>query len=147
MVAFGLHCLNLDDCRMITHATLLFFGVVLLLIAIVGGGFEIQNLKIPKVQILPRILAAIGEILFMLLGMAFRDPPNTRNGNEILLSLVPDMQLKSQSSSKIQFVIFDQLEAQHIVAGQSEQARIRINGSSVGTLTVNEHFPRSELIV
>ena len=133
---------------MTTHVALLLFGAVLLLIAIVGGGFEIQNLKIPKVQILPRILAAIGGILFMLLGMTFRDGPDTRNGNEILLSLAPDVQLRRQTSPrKIQFVIFDELQAQHIAAGQSEQALIRINGSSVGTLTVNEHFPSSELIV
>ena len=132
---------------MSTHIALLLFGAVLMLTAIVGGGFEIHQLKIPKVERVPRILAGIGGALFLTLGMTISDGRESRGDEVPFPRLLASTQSRGQMAHQIQFVIFDELESHHILSGQSEQALIRIDGVPVGTLTVNEHFPKSELIV
>lgn len=132
---------------MSTHIALLLFGGILLLIAIVGGGFEIHQLKIPKVEKLPRLLAGIGGLLFVILGMSVGDASDSHSEKKSPLTSNVHDQPRSQVSPRIQFVIFDELEPHHIALGHSEQALIRIDGIPIGRLTVNEHFPRSEIIV
>ena len=48
---------------------MLLFGCVLSLIAILGGGFEVQYLKIPTVGRVPRCLAGVFGIVFIGLGI------------------------------------------------------------------------------
>jgi len=45
------------------------FGGLLLLIGILGGGFEIKGLKIPKVGSVPRLLATIASLFFIVWGI------------------------------------------------------------------------------
>jgi hypothetical protein len=47
----------------------LLFGGGLFLIAILGGGFEMRELKMAKVGTVARVLAAIFGVLFLLLGV------------------------------------------------------------------------------
>src|SRR5689334_23331138 len=54
---------------MSVNAVILGFGAILLLIGIVGGGFEIKEFKVPKVGPAPRIISAIGGIFFVFLAM------------------------------------------------------------------------------
>jgi len=61
---------------MTIQTMLLMFGGLLLLIAIVGGGFEVRELKIPKVEMIPRIMAAIGGIVFIVMAINY-DSGNT----------------------------------------------------------------------
>ena len=129
-----------------THIALLLFGAVLMLTAIVGGGFEIHQLKIPKVERVPRILAGIGGAFFLILGVTIGDGRESRGGEQVP-RLLASAQATGQIARPIQFIIFDELESDHILSGQSEQALIRIDGVPIGTLTVNEHFPKSELVV
>ncbi len=56
---------------MSVQAILLLFGVLLLLIAIIGGGFEVRELKIPKVEKTPRIISAVVGLVFILLGIIY----------------------------------------------------------------------------
>jgi hypothetical protein len=44
------------------------FGALLILIAILGGGFDASQLKIPKVGLGVRIVAFVGGVLFVLYG-------------------------------------------------------------------------------
>jgi len=130
---------------MSTQIALLLFGGVLLLIAIVGGGFEVNQLKIPKVERAARLFAGIGGVLFVILGMSIGDTSASRGESPPRFSAQNES--RNQISSRIQFIIFDELEPHHIASGQSEQALIRIDGIPVGALTVNEHFPKSEMLV
>jgi hypothetical protein len=121
------------------QVALLLFAGVLLLIAILGGGFEIRELKVPKVEKIPRVLAGLGGVLFLILGLSVGGVPETRRD--------PPLNQPTRVRPPIQFLIFDQLEPRQIALGQSEQALIRIDGNPIGTLTVNEHFPKAELNV
>src|ERR1700730_18006366 len=56
---------------MTIQTLLLLFGALLLLIAIVGGGLEVKELKIPKVENTPRIIAAVGGIVFILMAINY----------------------------------------------------------------------------
>jgi uncharacterized membrane protein len=46
------------------------FGALLVLIGLVGGGFEIIQLKIPKVGLVVRICATIVGLFFLFLGFS-----------------------------------------------------------------------------
>lgn len=50
---------------------LLLFGGILVLIAIIGGGFELRELKIPQVEKTARILAAFGGIAFVVMAIYY----------------------------------------------------------------------------
>jgi hypothetical protein len=46
------------------------FGIVLLFIAIVGGGFELRELKVPRVGTVARIVSAGAGVIFLALGFS-----------------------------------------------------------------------------
>lgn len=113
-----------------TPTALLLLGGLLSLIAIIGGGFEIRELKIPKVDRLPRTFAGISGILLILAGIAVSEA-----GKQEFQPSV--------DSEMITFSIKTQLAENEV----SEQSRILIDGRPVGDLTVNEHFPEAMLTV
>ncbi|HEV8578377.1 MAG TPA: hypothetical protein VGX68_04785, partial [Thermoanaerobaculia bacterium] len=45
------------------------FGCLLLMVAILGGGFEVKELKVPKVGRAPRFAACLFGVLFVFLGI------------------------------------------------------------------------------
>ena len=53
------------------------FGVLLILIGILGGGFEVRKLKIPKVGPGGRILAAVGGLSCITLGIGIQSRGTT----------------------------------------------------------------------
>ncbi len=116
------------------------FGGLLILIGLLGGGFEIKELKIPRVGGLCRVMAAMAGIVFILLGI-FIIEPTIRPKSE---SSLPS---PTQPSKRVHFTIFDKLEPDLIERGQSEKAILRIDGNLVGHLTVDDRFPQSELHV
>lgn len=60
-----------------TGSTLFFlFGALLVLIGLIGGGFEIKELKIPKVGVFARILASSVGLISILLGMGLDSSPD-----------------------------------------------------------------------
>jgi hypothetical protein len=113
---------------MTVPAMLLLFGGVLLLIAILGGGFEIQQIKVPKVERAPRMIAAAGGMIFVLMGLNYNDVPTTR-----------DVQIQPASArdSITHFTLHDRLAEGQV----SAQTIVIIDGKRVGTLTINEHYP------
>lgn len=45
------------------------FGAILLGVAVVGGGFELKELKVPKVSWFPRFISALLGMFFIVLGI------------------------------------------------------------------------------
>jgi hypothetical protein len=66
--------MNTLNIQLITFA----FGAMLLLIGILGGGFEIKELKIPQVGRVPRFLAALVGALFIIVGAREHHAPYLR---------------------------------------------------------------------
>jgi hypothetical protein len=119
-------------------------GLLLILAGIFGGGFEVQKIKIPTLGNLLRVISCGVGIGLILLSISMQTGLHDKTTITPAAAALHD---KEQPSASIQFVIFDELTQQGIASGQSEQALIRINGKSIGTLTVNEQFPNSEVVV
>lgn len=49
----------------------LIFGCILILVGLTGGGLEVKELKVPKIDLYPRIFAIIVGIVFIFLGNRF----------------------------------------------------------------------------
>jgi hypothetical protein len=109
------------------------FGGLLILTGIIGGGFEIKELKIPKVTWPTRLAALAVGLLFIGMGLS---PPNA----------VPEADAASRpptQSRPITFTITDRLGEGQL----SEQVTLLLNGRRIGMLSVNQHYPYSELPV
>jgi hypothetical protein len=104
------------------------FGALLILIGILGGGFEVRELKIPKVGPGVRILAAVGGLSCITLGIGIQSKGTTP---------------EKTNSSPVNFTISDVLGDEQV----SEQMTVVIDGRNVGDLTVNEQYPRSTITV
>jgi hypothetical protein len=121
-------------------------GALLLLVGILGGGFEIKELKIPKVGWPPRLVALVAGGCFIVLGIGQNASVNAPTS--------PNIPLVSGDVSKptppppvakeepVEFSIYDQLGQNEI----SEQVTILLEGRRVGTLTVNEEYPGPAMI-
>lgn len=112
------------------------FGGILLLIGILGGGFEVKELKIPKVTMVPRLLASIVGLVFIGVGISMMGG-ETKPG-----SSAGEPAVESQAEA-IEFTIHDHIGENQV----SEQVTVIIDGKNVGNLTVNEHYPSSKLMV
>jgi hypothetical protein len=107
------------------------FGVLLLFVAIVGGGFELRELKVPRVGRVARAVSAVAGLCFLGLGipaLATADPPRPPPSAEAMT---------------IDFTIHDQLDDDQV----TEQVAVHVDGRMVGTLTVDVAHPHSELTV
>src|SRR5579872_6615116 len=108
----------------------LLFGGFLVLIAIVGGGLEVKEVKIPPLGKGARLLAAIAGVILILIGVGMRQeaaPPGDHQA----------------SQSPVTFSVADSLGEDEI----SEKVRILIDGREAGTLTVDEHYREANLNV
>jgi hypothetical protein len=132
---------------MTTQIALLLFGAFLLLIAIIGGGFEMRELKIPKVGNVPRILAGVGGVLFVMfaIGVGAAAQPNSTKENSPIPATAE--QPRDPSPTPVKFVVADTLDSDQNVRGLSDDTIIKIDGSPVGTLSVSERIPKGELVV
>jgi hypothetical protein len=119
--------MNIVYIQLITFA----FGAMLLLIGILGGGFEIKELKIPQVGRVPRFLAASVGALFIILGVGMESKGSS-----------PAPPVPSQSYG-VDFMIHNELGEDQV----SEQVTILIDGKSVGALTVNRYHPNAVMRV
>lgn len=101
-------------------------GGVMLLIAIVGGGFELKELKVPRVGWGTRLVSGIAGILFVFLGVG-------------MAPIAPGR----QASQPVTFTIHDELGDNQV----SEQVTIVIDGRVVGTLAVDRQYPSGMITV
>lgn len=52
-----------------TNTMLILIGSLLLLIGAIGGGFEVRELRIPRVGVLPRLITGVCGLLFVTMGV------------------------------------------------------------------------------
>jgi hypothetical protein len=118
---------------MTVQMALLLIGGGLLLIAIIGGGFEVHEIKIPRVERIPRMISAAVGIIFVTLALNHAEPN------------VKDISIPSPSlgDSRISFTISDSLGEQQVRASTI----VLIDGKRIGMLTVDEHVPEAMLTV
>lgn len=138
---------------MTANILLLTFGGILLLAAVIGGGFEIKEIKIPKIGFGGRILAGIVGFLFLFLGLRassdqapapVREPPppaaqSRPSADSSSLELPP----QPPGKKRTRFTIRDQLTAGLV----HEQVTIFLNGQNVGTLVTTDHAPSTKIEV
>jgi hypothetical protein len=130
---------------MTTNVMVLGFGAMLLLVGIVGGGFEIKEFKIPKVSTFSRMLAAVAGSIFILLGIGLG---NTEARPNQSVSAETDIHAAQASMSNppaqpIEFTIYNQLGEGEV----TEQVTVLIDGKIKGQLTVDRGNPQSMLAV
>ncbi len=116
---------------------ILILGGLLVTIGVIGGGFEVKELKVPKVGGGSRILAGIvGSVLIIVgIGMGTSTPAPAYPKAEVGIS--------DNKASLINFSITDQLGEGQV----SEQVRVLIDGKEVGTLKVDSYYPKSTIAV
>src|SRR4051812_31713348 len=110
--------------------TLMFaLGAILLLAGILGGGFELKEIKVPKVSGAARVAATIAGAVLVLASIGSR----------------PDASGPPPQADRrgVTFTVED-----HLGDGQiSEQVELIIDGQLKGTLSVNADYPHSNLTV
>jgi hypothetical protein len=132
-----------------TAETLSFIlGGLLIVTGIIGGGFEVKELKIPTVRWPTRLISILGGIFFIGLAMELPSNDSQANGSQAHVSQAHGSQatesnIRETSSQSVDFTIHDELGDGQV----SEQVEILLNGRRVGAISVNEHFPTSEITV
>ena len=116
------------------------FGGILLFVGLLGGGFEVKELKIPKVGTGVRILAALLGVVFITVGIGSHaddspKPVNNNDNNLVHAGPPPDV--------PVEFNLIDDLGQGEV----SEQVTILIDGKDVGNLTVNQEYPHCKIRV
>jgi hypothetical protein len=107
-------------------------GGLLIVTGILGGGFEVKELKIPTVRWPTRLIAIVGGVFFI--GLALELPSEASHA---------DFGIRETSSQPLNFMIHDELGDGQV----SEQVAVLINGRRVGSISVNDHYPTSEITV
>lgn len=109
------------------------FGGILLFVGVLGGGFEVKELKVPRVGPGVRVLSAVVGLFFICLGFGA-----TTSGADP--EKRPNPEAREQS---VDFSLTDQLGDGEL----SEQVTVLVDGRNVGNLTVSDEYPSSQLRV
>jgi hypothetical protein len=123
-----------------------FFGLLLLFVAIVGGGFEIRELKVPRVGRVARLVSAIAGVLFLMLGFSGSTATDIPGASRAEANEPPTQTTATATAptpSAIDFTVKDELGDLQI----TEQISVHIDGRMVGTLTVDAVHPTSTVTV
>jgi hypothetical protein len=126
-----------------------FFGILLLFVAIVGGGFELRELKVPRVGWVTRVVSAVVGAFFLVLGfpgITAPDGPGIPSAQAEAINRAPTTPTAATTATTqapVDFVIRDELGEGQI----TEQITVHIDGRMVGTLTVDAVHPSSSLTV
>lgn len=121
-----------------------FFGILLLFVAIVGGGFEVRELKVPRVGRIARIVSAIAGVLFLTLGFSGSTGSDVPGMKPAIAQEQPKEPTTTEPApAPIDFTVRDELGELQI----TEQITVHIDGKMVGTLTVDAVHPSSTVTV
>lgn len=110
-------------------------GALLLLTGIIGGGFELKEIKIPRVGRVARVLSTTAGVILILMGIGMVAQPSLEN------QLQPPVSSAEIQPAAATFRIFDELGPNQL----SEQVTILLDGKRIGNLTVSSEFPYSEI--
>jgi hypothetical protein len=117
-------------------------GLLLVLAGIFGGGFEVQQIRVPVLGTKVRLIACgVGALLLL---MAIGIHAESSNQVKGIVTSEYDRP-NTRGSPSVRFVIFDTLSPDQVASGQAEQASISIDGTPNGRLTVNKDFPSADL--
>jgi hypothetical protein len=124
------------------------FGGILLLVGILGGGFELKELKVPRVGGLIRLVTLLAGSCFITLAIGLHSSVKEPASPTNIPVVTGDAgkQTPPPTSAKedpIDFTIHDQLGENEV----SEQVTILLDGRRVGTLTVTEEYPDAMISV
>ncbi len=136
-------CITFREAIMTIEIVAFIFGALLILIGILGGGFEAKEIKIPKIAGIARFFSFVVGISFILLGISI---PNSDEDNSKSEPVIISNQ-KIESSQPIHFIIKDEMSKEEILDRYEGQTKVHIDGKLVGTITVNPSFPKSSIIV
>ncbi len=104
-------------------------GALFLLTGILGGGFELRELKIPRVGWIARTFSTVAGVVLILLGIGMSTQSLPEN--------------PEAPPAAATFRIIDELGDNQL----SEQVIVLLDGKRVGNLTVSAEFPYSEMTV
>jgi hypothetical protein len=127
---------------MSADALLFAVGGLLLVTGLLGGGFELRELKIPKVGRIARVFATGAGIACIILGLGLATLPGTPvapANAETGPAAAPGPSVAADET--VRFVIRDELGDDQV----SEQVNVVFDGRHVGDLTVNSEYPDSQL--
>lgn len=115
-------------------------GALLLLIGVIGGGFELKEIKIPPVGWIARALSSMAGVILILVGisMVAQSAPNNQSP-----SANPSLNPVEEQSSAVTFKIFDALGPDQL----SERVTVLLDGQRVGDLVVNSQSSYAEITV
>ncbi len=134
-------------------------GGILLLASILGGGFEVRELKIPKVNGISRLIAAVVGAFFILCAIGLDQnsakaadaAPHPTTQAALTQAQQPqeyqrpqqvqEPQQPPQQSRRINFYVQDELSEGQLL----ETTRLYINGSDIGQFTLNPSAPRGSI--
>lgn len=114
------------------------FGGILLFVGVLGGGFELKELKVPKVGTGVRLLAAVLGLVFITAGFGSHSENPLKpvdNGDHNLVHAGPPPE------DAVEFNLIDDLGQGEV----SEQVTLLMDGKDVGNLTVNQDYPHSKI--
>jgi hypothetical protein len=128
---------------MTTDLVLMVIGGLLLGTGILGGGFELKELKVPKVGKVTRFVSTTAGAVLILLGLGMAvgpvvptpDPSPVSSGSP----LPPDS--PEPPEREAEFTIVDNLGIDQV----SEAVTVMFDGRYAGTLKVDMDFPDDEL--
>jgi hypothetical protein len=121
------------------------FGGILLFVGVLGGGFELKELKVPKVGTGVRLLAAVLGIVFISVGFGSHseNPPRAVDNTDHNLVHAGPPPLSPPEDGPVEFTLIDDLGQGEV----SEQVSILIDGKDVGNLTVSQDYPHCKIMV
>lgn len=115
-------------------------GGILILVSVLGGGFEVRELKIPKVNWITRLMAAVAGMLFIVVAIGIDQ--KVSRPEDSTTSLIKDEQVPPPAPPKrINFVVTDELGENQVL----EATTVYINGSHIGDFSLNPQLPRASL--
>jgi hypothetical protein len=110
------------------------FGGFLLLLGLLGGGFELREVKIAKVGWAPRLSSIVLGLVFLIVGF---------NKIEVVAPSPSPSPSPSPDQKYVDFFVHDELGSDQLV----EQVSINVDGRQVGQITVTREFPTSAITV
>lgn len=111
------------------------FGGLLILIGLLGGGFEVRELKVPQVRLPARLISTLAGVVFVILGIGLKGDSGAVQADGPTLPPPP--------AAMVHFTIRDEVGETQV----SEQVKITLDERIVGTITVDPIHRVSEISV
>jgi hypothetical protein len=123
-----------------TELLLTALGALLVLTAIVGGGLEVREFKIPKIGRVARAAAGLSGLvcIFLAIGLASVATEDTPGGGPMVINNIPKPAEASAAETRpLKLRLHDELAGDQL----TEQVDVVFDGRHVGDIKVNADFP------